>query len=81
LKNGEPSGAKPIPSLTKAIAWSRIWSEKIVSGELVTMNDLAKSAGVSKIHARRVLRCAALSPDLTTRILEGGTQSNLRCKS
>jgi site-specific DNA recombinase len=35
------------------------------------MDDLAKSAGVSRIHARRMLRCAALSPDLTTKILEG----------
>jgi site-specific DNA recombinase len=71
LENGEPSDAKPVPSLTKAIAWSRIWSDRIVKGELVTMDDLAKSAGVSKIHARRMLRCAALSPALTTQILEG----------
>jgi site-specific DNA recombinase len=71
LENGEPSDAKPIPSLTKAIAWSRIWSDRIVKGELVTMDDPAKSAGVSKIHARRMLRCAALSPALTGRILEG----------
>jgi hypothetical protein len=35
------------------------------------MEDLARSASVSKIHARRMLRCAALSPALTARILEG----------
>jgi site-specific DNA recombinase len=71
LENGEPSDAKPIPSLTKAIAWSRIWPDKIVEGELVTMEDLVKSAGVSRIHACRMLRCATLSPGLTTKILEG----------
>jgi hypothetical protein len=71
LKNGEPSEAKPIPSLTKAVAWSRHWADQIVCGKLVTMEDLAKSAGVSKIHARRMLRCAALSPDLTAQILDG----------
>jgi site-specific DNA recombinase len=71
LENGEPSDAKPIPSLTKAIAWSRVWVDRIVGGELVTIADLAKSAGVSKVHARRVLSCAALSPDLTAQILEG----------
>ena len=49
LENGEPSEAKPIPSLTKAVAWSRHWADQIVSGKLVTMEDLAKSAGVSKI--------------------------------
>jgi site-specific DNA recombinase len=77
LENGEPSDAKPIPSLTKAIAWSRIWSDRIVKNELVTMEDLARSAGVSKIHARRVLRCAALSPHLTAQILEGRHPVNL----
>jgi site-specific DNA recombinase len=71
LENGEPSEAKPIPSLTKAVTWSRHWAEQIVSGKLVTMDDLARSAGVNKIHARRMLRCAALSPDLTAQILEG----------
>jgi hypothetical protein len=77
LENGEPFEAKPIPSLTKAIAWSRLWADQIVSGKLVTMNDLAKSAGVNKIHARRMLRCAALSPDLTAQILEGRQPVNL----
>lgn len=71
LENGEPSEAKPIPSLTKSIAWSRHWADQIVSGKLGTMDGLAKSAGVSKIHARRMLRCAALSPALTTQILDG----------
>jgi site-specific DNA recombinase len=71
LENGEPSEARPIPSLTKAVAWSRHWADQIVSGKLVTMEDLAKSAGVSKIYARRMLRCAALSPALTAQILDG----------
>jgi site-specific DNA recombinase len=71
LENGEPSEAKPIPSLTRAVAWSRHWADQIVRGKLVTMEDLAKSAGVSKIHARRMLRCAALSPALTSQILDG----------
>ena len=71
LENGEPSEARPIPSLAKAVAWSRHWADQIVSGKLVTMEDLAKSAGVSKIYARRMLRCAALSPALTAQILDG----------
>ena len=71
LENGEPSQAKVISSLAKAVAWSRHWADQIVSGKLVTMEDLARSAGVSKIYARRMLRCAALSPALTEQILEG----------
>ena len=71
LENGEPSEAKLIPSLTKAVAWSRYWTDEIISGRLIRMEDLARSAGVSKIHARRILRCAALSPALTAQILDG----------
>jgi hypothetical protein len=77
LENGEPSEARPIPSLTRAVAWSRYWADQIVGGKLVTMEDLAKSAGVSKIYARRMLRCAALSPDLTEQILDGRQQVDL----
>jgi hypothetical protein len=71
LENGEPSEVKPIPSLTKAVAWSWHWADQIVSGKLVRMEDLAKSAGVSRFYARRMLRCAALSPTLTAQILDG----------
>jgi site-specific DNA recombinase len=68
-ENGEASEAKPIPSLTKAVAWSRYWADQIISGKLVTMEALAKSAGVRKIYACRMLRCASLSPSLTAQIL------------
>jgi len=62
LESGEPLEARPISSLTKAVAWSRYWADQVVSGKMVTMEDLAKSAGVSKFYARRMLQCAALSP-------------------
>ncbi len=71
LESGESLEARPIPSLVKAVAWSRYWADQIVSGKMVTLEDLAKSAGVSKFYARRMLQCAVLSPALVEAILEG----------
>ena len=71
LENGEPSEAKPIPSLTKAVALSRHWADGIVSGKLRNLSDLARSTGLNKRYARRLLQCAALSPALIELILEG----------
>jgi site-specific DNA recombinase len=34
LENGESSEPKPIPSLTRAVAWSRYWADQIVTSEL-----------------------------------------------
>jgi hypothetical protein len=64
LENGEPLEPRPVSSLIKAVAWSRYWADQIVTGKMLTLEDLAKSAGVSKFYARRMLQCAALSPTL-----------------
>jgi hypothetical protein len=71
LENGEPSEAKPIPSLTRAIAWSRQWADQIISGRLSNLNEVARSAGLNKRYARRILQCAALSPAHIDTILDG----------
>jgi hypothetical protein len=71
LENGEALEPRPVPSLIKAVAWSRYWADQIVTGKMVTLEDLAKSAGVSKFYARRMLQCAALSPTLIETILDG----------
>jgi hypothetical protein len=71
LENGEPSEAKPIPSLTRAIAWSRQWADQIISGKLSNLNEVARSAGLNKRYARRILQCSALSPALIDTILDG----------
>src|SRR5207248_9819681 len=71
LENGEPSEAKPIPSLTRAVALSRHWADEIVNGKFSNLDEVARSAGLNRRYARRILQCAALSPALTQIILEG----------
>jgi len=71
LENGASLEPKPVSSLIKAIAWSRYWADQIVTGKMITLEDLAKSAGVSRFYARRMLQCAALSPALIETVLEG----------
>jgi DNA invertase Pin-like site-specific DNA recombinase len=77
LENGEPTEPKPIPSLTRAIALSRHWAEEIVSGKFSNLDGIARSAGLNRRYAMRILQCAALSPELTEMILEGRQPVNL----
>jgi hypothetical protein len=71
LENGEPTEPKPIPSLTRAVALSRHWADEIVNGKFSNLDEVARSAGLNRRYARRILQCAALSPALTEIILEG----------
>jgi site-specific DNA recombinase len=71
LENGEATEPKPIPSLTRAVALSRHWADGIVNGKFSNLDEVARSAGLNRRCARRILQCAALSPTLTEIILEG----------
>jgi site-specific DNA recombinase len=70
-----PDGAhpeqKPIPSLVRAIARARDWYERIVSGKIANVCDLAKQARVSAAYVQRILPCAFLSPNVSEAILSG----------
>jgi hypothetical protein len=61
----------PTLSLVKAIARARVWYEQIISGEVCTVDQIAKQAGLSGTYVRRVLRCATLSPNVVEATLLG----------
>ena len=71
------SEGTPIASLVKAVAHARDWYEKIVAGEIGTIVELAKKAGVGSTYAKRVLRYSILSPDIVESILSGNHTLNL----
>ena len=58
------SEGTPILSLVKAMARARDWYERIVSGEVSTVCQLAQQTGLSSTYVKRILECAALSPKL-----------------
>jgi site-specific DNA recombinase len=71
LENGEQQTQDSIPSLVRAVTQARTWTEWIVDGKVKTMRELAARAGLNRHYASRILRMAALSPQLVDAILKG----------
>ncbi|HTF70159.1 MAG TPA: hypothetical protein VK638_46525 [Edaphobacter sp.] len=63
--------SRAVPSLLRAVARSRDWADQIVSGKARTVDDLVKYSGLTRPYIRRILRCAALSPQILEGILHG----------
>lgn len=51
-------------SLLKAIVTAHGWRERIIAGEIYSIEQLAAEANLSPRYASRILRIAALSPDV-----------------
>jgi site-specific DNA recombinase len=71
LENGEQQTQDSIPSLVRAVTQARAWTEWIIDGKVRTMRELASKAGLNRHYASRILRMAALSPQLVDAILKG----------
>ncbi len=71
LSDGKDRSGDPIPSLIGAIIQARTWAEWIVNGKVVTLGELARKAGRSRQYTTRILRLAALSPELVDSLLVG----------
>ena len=63
--------SQPNLALVKAIARDYNWYEKLVSGEVPSLQSLAAEAGVNKRYVSRVARCVLLAPDIVDMILVG----------
>jgi hypothetical protein len=79
-QNISPSEGAPVPSLVKAIARARDWYERIVSGQITTMSQLAHESGLRRRYLRQILHCATLSPHITEALLLGKHQPHLTLK-
>ena len=55
----------------KAVTRARNWADRIIAGEASTIEDLVKISGLEKRYVRRVMHCAALSPQMVEAILKG----------
>ena len=71
LSSGEINQSHPAPALMKAVARARDWADRIIAGEARTIDDLVKISGLEKRYVRRVMHCAALSPQMVDAILKG----------
>lgn len=67
----------PVPSLINAVARAYLWYEQIMAGEVETVRDLARGAGVTTAYVTRILQLAFLSPKIVEILLSGQHQPNL----
>ncbi len=74
------SDGTPVPSLVKAVARARDWYERIVSGEVSTIDQLAQKSGLTRRYIRRILPFANLSPQIAEMILTGKHRADLTLK-
>jgi site-specific DNA recombinase len=69
--------ARPVASLIKAVARAHPWPEKIIRGELTSLQSIAQLAGLDEHYAGRILNCSFLAPDIVEAILVGRQPADL----
>lgn len=57
------------PHILKALGRAWAWRRKLENGDMATIGDIAKMAGVTDRFVSRTMRLAYLSPDVLERLL------------
>jgi len=76
LPNSRLGAERPNYSIVRAIARSLQWRERIVAGDIHSKEELAAEAGLNASYVGRILRIAALSPDLVDAVTRHGDFSD-----
>jgi site-specific DNA recombinase len=73
IESEKPSGKKPEPNnaLIKAIAQTYAWRQKLLSGEVSTLRELANAIGSTEKYVSNKIKIAYLSPEIVEKILAG----------
>lgn len=59
------------PALSSALVRAESWKRKLLTGEAISLESIAKAEGVKSAYAARLIRAAFLAPDLKRGILDG----------
>ena len=65
------------PALVKAVVQAHLWHQRLMSGEIKTIRDVAKIYGYTERQVGKILRLATLAPDIVEAILEGAQPPDL----
>lgn len=71
LSGTKSAGAGPDPKLIRAVTEGHSWYERLRSGEVPTVRELAESVGRDRPDVGRRLRLAFLAPDIVSSIVDG----------
>jgi hypothetical protein len=78
-ENPESPGMVQDP-MVQAISKAYQWREKLESGELASIAELARSLGLSRSYVVRILSLTALAPDIVNAIMNGEEPNGLSLK-
>jgi hypothetical protein len=79
--DGGPTHGRPIPALVKAVARAREWRELLISGEVGSVEEIARNSGFECRYVRKILQSAALSPEICEAILSGKQAPHLTIRN
>jgi site-specific DNA recombinase len=71
--NGSNNSTSP---LLKAIVMAHGWKERIVAGEIYSVQQLATEAKLNSRYAARIFRLAALSPGIVDQVVRDGSMAD-----
>jgi hypothetical protein len=71
LAANQQSFVRPSLPLIKAVVRANSWLERLLSGEILSLEELVSETGFTKRYVSRTLRSAFLAPDITEAILDG----------
>jgi hypothetical protein len=73
----EPPKPQPQRPLVVALAKASKWQRMIETGQVESLEAMAKREGVDRSYVGRILRLACLAPDIVEAILDGTEPSGL----
>ncbi len=68
---------RQIPSLVRAVARAHHWREQVLSGQILSEQQIATLEGVDRRYINKLIPLAFLAPDITEAILDGKRHVNL----
>jgi hypothetical protein len=68
---------RPNQVLVKAVVRGFFWRDQLVTGQVRSLNELAKQQGVNRRYMMRLIRLTFLAPDIIQAILQGTQPGDL----
>lgn len=69
--NAAATHPAPNPALVKSVVRGNEWARKLLVGEVRSLGELAKEAGVTTAYVSRLVRYAFLAPEISESIFSG----------
>jgi hypothetical protein len=76
LPDSSTHSNQPSSPLLKAIVMAHGWKERILAGQIYSIQQLASEAQLNSRYAARILRLAALSPEIVGEVVRDGSMAD-----